>query len=232
MIQLRDITKVYKRGRVEVKVLNGVTLSIGKGEYVSVMAPSGAGKSTLMNIVGCLDTPTSGSYLLDGEEVSRLNDSRLSEIRNRKIGFIFQAYNLLQHANALRNTMLPLVYQSKYLPDAKERAEKMLKMVGLEQRLTHTPGEMSGGEQQRVAIARALICEPSILLADEPTGNLDSKSGKEILSIFDQLHHAGKTIVLITHDQNAANHARRIIRMKDGLITGDEAISSHEMAVN
>ncbi len=221
MIQLKDITKVYNRGKLKVKVLKGVSLSIKKGEYVSIMAPSGAGKSTLMNIIGCLDTPTSGTYFLDNDEISGLNDSRLSAIRNRKIGFIFQAYNLLSGVNAINNVMLPLIYRNKYPPDAGERAEKMLKLVGLEDRLTHNPGELSGGEQQRVAIARALICEPSVLLADEPTGNLDSNSGKEILSTFDQLHQTGKTIVLITHDQNAANHAKRIIRMRDGLITED-----------
>ena len=222
MIQLRDITKVYNRGKLKVTVLKGVSLSIKKGEYVSIMAPSGAGKSTLMNIIGCLDTPTSGTYFLDNDEISGLNDSRLSAIRNSKMGFIFQAYNLLSGVNALSNVMLPLIYRNKYPPDAGERAEKMLKLVGLADRLTHTPGELSGGEQQRVAIARALICEPSVLLADEPTGNLDSNSGKEILSIFDQLHQTGKTIVLVTHDQNAANHAKRIIRMRDGLITEDK----------
>lgn len=221
MIQLKDITKLYNRGKLKVKVLKGVSLSIKKGEYVSIMAPSGAGKSTLMNIIGCLDTPTSGTYFLDNDEISGLNDSRLSAIRNSKIGFVFQAYNLLSGVNAIRNVMLPLIYRNKYPPDAGERAEKMLKLVGLQDRLSHSPGELSGGEQQRVAIARALICEPSVLLADEPTGNLDSNSGREILSTFDQLHQIGKTIVLITHDQNAANHAKRIIRMRDGLITED-----------
>jgi len=221
VIQLRDISKVYNRGKLKVKVLKGVSLSIKKGEYVSIMAPSGAGKSTLMNIIGCLDTPTSGTYFLDNDEISGLNDSRLSAIRNRKIGFIFQAYNLLSGVNAISNVVLPLIYRNKYPPDAGERAEKMLKLVGLEDRLTHSPAELSGGEQQRVAIARALICEPSVLLADEPTGNLDSNSGKEILSTFDKLHQTGKTIVLVTHDQNAANHAKRIIRMRDGLITED-----------
>ena len=222
MIQLKNITKVYNKGKLEVKVLKGISLSIKKGEYVSIMAPSGAGKSTLMNIIGCLDSPTRGSYFLDNDEISGLNDSRLSAIRNRKIGFIFQAYNLLPGINAISNVMLPLIYRNKYPSDAKKRAERMLIMVGLKDRLTHTSGELSGGEQQRVAIARALICEPSILLADEPTGNLDSKSGKEILATFDQLHETGKTIVLVTHDNNAANHAKRIIRMKDGLITADE----------
>lgn len=221
MIQLKDITKLYNRGKLKVKVLKGVSLSIKKGEYVSIMAPSGAGKSTLMNIIGCLDTPTSGTYFLDNDEISGLNDSRLSAIRNSKIGFVFQAYNLLSGVNAIRNVMLPLIYRNKYPPDAGDRAEKMLKLVGLQDRLSHSPGELSGGEQQRVAIARALICEPSVLLADEPTGNLDSNSGREILSTFDQLHQIGKTIVLITHDQNAANHAKRIIRMRDGLITED-----------
>ena len=221
MIQLKDITKLYNRGKLKVKVLKGVSLSIKKGEYVSIMAPSGAGKSTLMNIIGCLHTPTSGTYFLDNDEISGLNDSRLSAIRNSKIGFVFQAYNLLSGVNAIRNVMLPLIYRNKYPPDAGDRAEKMLKLVGLQDRLSHSPGELSGGEQQRVAIARALICEPSVLLADEPTGNLDSNSGREILSTFDQLHQVGKTIVLITHDQNAANHAKRIIRMRDGLITED-----------
>lgn len=221
MIQLRDIVKVYNRGKIEVKVLKGISLSINKGEYVSIMAPSGAGKSTLMNIIGCLDTPSSGTYTLDSEEVSGLNDAELSSIRNRKIGFIFQAYNLLPGVDALHNVLLPLVYRRQYPADAKEMAEKSLKLVGLEDRVTHEPGELSGGEQQRVAIARALVSEPSILLADEPTGNLDSNSGREILSLFDDLHKAGKTIVLVTHDQNAANHAKRIIRMMDGVITED-----------
>lgn len=225
MIQLRDLTKVYNRGKLEVKVLRGISLTIKKGEYVALMAPSGAGKSTLMNIIGCLDTPTSGSYILAGEEVRGLNDTRLSAIRNKKIGFIFQAYNLLPGATAINNVMLPLIYGDKYPPDPIKRAEKMLKMVGLEDRFTHTPAELSGGEQQRVAIARALICNPTILLADEPTGNLDSQSGKQILSIFYKLHQAGITILLVTHDKNAAYHAKRIIHMKDGLITKDETIS-------
>jgi putative ABC transport system ATP-binding protein len=225
VIELRNLTKVYKRGKLEVKVLRGVSLSIKKGEYVSIMAPSGAGKSTLMNVIGCLDTPTSGSYILDGEEVDGLNDSQLSTIRNNKIGFIFQAYNLLSGVSAINNVMLPLIYRKEYPADARERAEKELQLVGLGERITHTPGELSGGEQQRVTIARALICGPSILLADEPTGNLDSKSGKEILAIFDMLHHAGKTIIMVTHDLNAAQHAKRIIHMKDGLITKDEKIS-------
>ena len=232
MIQLKNITKVYNKGKLEVKVLKGISLSIKKGEYLSIMAPSGAGKSTLMNIIGCLDSPTRGSYFLDNDEISGLNDSRLSAIRNRKIGFIFQAYNLLPGINAISNVMLPLIYRNKYPSDAKKRAERMLIMVGLKDRLTHTSGELSGGEQQRVAIARALICEPSILLADEPTGNLDSKSGKEILATFDQLHETGKTIVLVTHDNNAANHAKRIIRMKDGLITADEETTRDNEVTN
>ena len=232
MIQLKNITKVYNKGKLKVKVLKGISLSIKKGEYISIMAPSGAGKSTLMNIIGCLDSPTRGSYFLDNDEISGLNDSRLSAIRNRKIGFIFQAYNLLPGINAISNVMLPLIYRNKYPSDAKKRAERMLIMVGLKDRLTHTSGELSGGEQQRVAIARALICEPSILLADEPTGNLDSKSGKEILATFDQLHETGKTIVLVTHDNNAANHAKRIIRMKDGLITADEETTRDNEVIN
>jgi len=232
VIQLKNITKVYNKGKLEVKVLKGISLSIKKGEYLSIMAPSGAGKSTLMNIIGCLDSPTRGSYFLDNDEISGLNDSRLSAIRNRKIGFIFQAYNLLPGINAISNVMLPLIYRNKYPSDAKKRAERMLIMVGLKDRLTHTSGELSGGEQQRVAIARALICEPSILLADEPTGNLDSKSGKEILATFDQLHETGKTIVLVTHDNNAANHAKRIIRMKDGLITADEETTRDNEVIN
>ena len=232
MIQLKNITKVYNKGKLEVKVLKGISLSIKKGEYLSIMAPSGAGKSTLMNIIGCLDSPTRGSYFLDNDEISGLNDSRLSAIRNRKIGFIFQAYNLLPGINAISNVMLPLIYRNKYPSDAKKRAERMLIMVGLKDRLTHTSGELSGGEQQRVAIARALICEPSILLADEPTGNLDSKSGKEILATFDQLHETGKTIVLVTHDNNAANHAKRIIRMRDGLITADEETTRDNEVTN
>ncbi len=213
MIELRNLTKVYKRGKLEVKVLRGISLSIKKGEYVSIMAPSGAGKSTLMNVIGCLDTPTSGSYLLDGEEVGGLNDSQLSAIRNNKIGFIFQAYNLLSGVSAINNVLLPLIYRKEYPADARERAEKELQLVGLGARITHTPGELSGGEQQRVTIARALICGPSILLADEPTGNLDSKSGNSTK----KNHPIKKNIKIGWRDEG-------FVEIKEGLKLGDEIL--------
>lgn len=225
MIQLKNITKVYNKGKLEVKVLKGISLSIKKGEYVSIMAPSGAGKSTLMNIIGCLDSPTRGSYFLDNDEISGLNDSRLSAIRNRKIGFIFQAYNLLPGINAISNVMLPLIYRNKYPSDAKKRAERMLIMVGLKDRLTHTSGELSGGEQQRVAIARALVKNPPLILADEPTGNLDSRSGEEIISILTALHsEQGITLIVITHDANIARRCQRIIHLKDGQVVSEERV--------
>ena len=222
MIELRNITKTYnKDGGVEVRVLQGINLDIKQGEFVSIMAPSGMGKSTMMNIIGCLDQPTSGEYLLDGIEVAGMNDDDLSSIRNKKIGFVFQSFNLLPRTTALENVELPLIYSPDDL-DIKAKAMGALEAVGLGDRVGHQPSELSGGQQQRVAIARALVNDPALILADEPTGNLDSASSQEVMAIFKKLHSDGRTVILVTHEPEVAAQADRIIRMKDGQVVSDE----------
>jgi putative ABC transport system ATP-binding protein len=217
VIEIRDLTKIYQMGDMQVAALNGVAMQVDKGEMVAITGPSGSGKSTLMNIIGCLDTPTRGTYCLDGVEVSKLNEDELAQIRNKKIGFIFQTFNLLPRTTALDNVELPMVYAGA--ADRRPRALAALESVGLEQRVYHRPNELSGGQQQRVAIARALVNRPSIILADEPTGNLDSKSGAEIMSIFKSLNRdQGLTVVLVTHDPSIAAQAQRIIHVRDGQI--------------
>lgn len=220
-IALTEIIKTYQMGDTVVAALAGVSLDIRAGEFTAIMGPSGSGKSTLMNILGCLDRPTSGSYLLDGQEVSSLNDDQLALTRNKKIGFVFQNFNLLPRITALDNVALPLVYAGVNAKARKERAAAALASVGLENRMDHLPNELSGGQRQRVAIARALVNEPSILMADEPTGALDTKSGDEVMGIFKSLHAAGRTIILVTHEPDIAAHAKRVIHVRDGLIVRD-----------
>ncbi|HTY41192.1 MAG TPA: ABC transporter ATP-binding protein [Thermoanaerobaculia bacterium] len=221
LIDIQNITKVYPMGDQLVQALAGVSLGVERGEYVAIMGPSGSGKSTLMNLVGCLDTPTSGSYILNGKEVARMTDDELAAIRNREIGFVFQTFNLLPRTSAVQQVELPLVYGGTSKKERRDRAVQALKAVGLGDRMGHTPNEMSGGQRQRVAVARALINNPSILLADEPTGNLDSQTGAEIMGLFDELNSRGNTIVLVTHEEDIAGHARRIVRLKDGKIRDD-----------
>jgi len=227
LIEMNSICKSYRNIGFETKVLKDVTLHIKEGDYVSIIGPSGAGKSTLMAIMGCLSQPTSGEYILDGEEVGKLNDRKLSRVRNEKIGFVFQAFHLLPGVTAMENVSLPLVYAQNPPRNIKERARELLTKVGLEHRLHHTPGQLSGGEQQRVTIARSLINDPRIILADEPTGNLDSKNGVETMKTFDNLIKEGKTISLRTHDQEVAQHADRIISIRDGQVASDSKVN-HE----
>jgi putative ABC transport system ATP-binding protein len=221
MIELEDVTKVYRMGSVQVHALKGVSLRVDPGEFVAIMGASGSGKSTLMNIVGCLDLPTSGRYLLDGVEVRRLNDTQLAAIRNLKIGFVFQMFNLIPRSSAVHNVEMPLIYAG-VVNGRRQRAMEALEAVGLADRARHQPTELSGGEQQRVAIARALVTEPSITLADEPTGNLDSESSQEIMKLLAQLNAEGRTIVLITHEADIAAYAKRVVRLRDGLVISDE----------
>jgi putative ABC transport system ATP-binding protein len=221
MLELIDITKTYRTGSVDTPVLRSVCFSVQKGEFVAVMGASGSGKTTLMNILGCLDVPTSGTYLLDGVDVFKNDDNALSSIRNHKIGFIFQQFHLLDRVSALDNVLLPLTYADEYPPDASARGAAALQAVGLQERVSHRPGQLSGGQQQRVAIARALITNPELILADEPTGNLDRRSGLEVMAILQKLNAEGRTILVITHDRNIAEHAGRILELRDGRITAD-----------
>jgi putative ABC transport system ATP-binding protein len=218
MIQMKAIKKIYSTGKVEVEALKRIDLEVGKNEFISIMGPSGSGKSTLMNIMGCLDTPTSGEYLLAGEKVQDLNPNQLAEIRNQKIGFVFQNFNLLPYATALENIEVPLIFKGVSSRKRKRRAEELLDQVGLKDRMDHKPTELSGGEMQRVSIARALACEPSLILADEPTGNLDSISGGEIVDLFENLWKQGHTIVVITHDTGISRRTQRIIKLRDGMV--------------
>jgi putative ABC transport system ATP-binding protein len=221
LIETQDLWKTYVMGSEEIHALSGVTLSIQRGEYVAIMGPSGSGKSTLMNLIGCLDTPSKGSYLLNDKQVSQMNDDELARIRNEEIGFVFQTFNLLPRATALHNVELPLVYAGVPSADRQKRARGALEKVELGDRMMHRPNQLSGGQRQRVAIARALVNNPSILLADEPTGNLDSKTGVEIMALFERLHHAGNTIVLVTHEADIAAHAHRVLHIRDGKISDD-----------
>ncbi|HMS33512.1 MAG TPA: ABC transporter ATP-binding protein [Ignavibacteria bacterium] len=221
LIEIKNITKLYIMGTEELYALKGVTVHIKKNEYVAIMGPSGSGKSTLMNILGCLDTPSSGDYFLNGKNVSEMDDDELAEIRNREIGFVFQTFNLLARSDALHNVELPLIYRGLSRADRIEKAEEALYNVGLEDRMKHKPNELSGGQRQRVAIARALVNDPSIILADEPTGNLDSKTGEEIMALLEELNQKGNTIIIVTHEEEIAQHAHRIIKIRDGMIESD-----------
>ncbi len=221
IIKLHQIVRNFPLGNQVVKVLKGIDLGVDRNEYLALMGPSGSGKSTLMNLLGCLDTPTSGEYWLNGQDVSKLSDNELAEIRNKEIGFVFQTFNLLPRSTALENVMLPLVYAGMGSKERKERAEEVLGQVGLADRMDHRPNQLSGGQRQRVAVARALVNHPSIILADEPTGNLDSKTSVEIMNLFEDIHRAGNTVILVTHEEDIAQHAQRIIRLRDGQVESD-----------
>lgn len=221
IIDIKGITRDFPLGNEIVYVLKGIDLLINKGEYVALMGPSGSGKSTLMNILGCLDTPTSGSYILNGKDVSKMEDDELAEIRNKEIGFVFQTFNLMPRTTALDNVALPMIYAGHNKESRDKRATTVLTQVGLADRMDHKPNQLSGGQRQRVAVARALVNHPSIILADEPTGNLDSKTSVEIMNLFDEIHANGNTVILVTHEEDIARHAHRIIRLKDGVIESD-----------
>ena len=230
LIEIRDLHRVYEVGTEKVHALNGVDLDIDVNEYVAIMGPSGSGKSTLMNLLGCLDTPTSGTYMLKGTDVGKLTDDELARIRNREIGFVFQTFNLLARADALHNVELPLVYAGVKHEERRQRARAVLEMVGLGDRMKHKPNELSGGQRQRVAIARALVNKPSIILADEPTGNLDSVTGEEIMASFERIWSQGNTVILVTHEPDVAAHAHRVVRMRDGKIESDLRTPAGEAA--
>lgn len=227
LIELNDIFKIYQVGTEKVGAVQGISLKIEENEYLAIMGPSGSGKSTLMNILGCLDTPSSGVYRFDNELISEMNDDQLAEIRNREIGFVFQTFNLLPRATALHNVELPMIYNGTPASKRKKIAQEALEMVGLADRMHHKPNELSGGQRQRVAIARALVNKPKIILADEPTGNLDTRTGEEIMEIFEDLYEKGNTIILVTHEEYIAEHTNRIIRLRDGKIERDESINSN-----
>ena len=226
VIELEQVRKIYQTGSVEVTALGGVSLSIAPGEYVAIMGPSGSGKSTLMHILGCLDVPTSGQYLLAGEDVSTMDEVELAEVRNRRIGFVFQQFNLLPSLTAQRNVELPLSYAGVGRDERARRAQAALERVGLGERMDHRPTQLSGGQQQRVAVARALATDPALVLADEPTGNLDSRASADVLALFDELHAAGRTVVLITHEAEVAQRARRVINIRDGLVASDSLVGA------
>jgi putative ABC transport system ATP-binding protein len=230
IIEITDLSRHYKMGETLVRALNGVTFNVEENEYIAIMGPSGSGKSTLMNMIGCLDTPTSGEYILNGNRVSELDDAELAQVRNREIGFVFQTFNLLPRTDCLSNVELPLIYSGIRSSERKKRAIDTLTKVGLGDRVDHKPNELSGGQRQRVAIARALVNNPSILLADEPTGNLDTKTGEEIMNLFEELYRAGNTIILVTHENEIAEHARRVVRLRDGLIESDEKVEKPVLA--
>ena len=230
LIELREVKKIYQMGTEAVHALDGVTLNVYPNEYVAVMGPSGSGKSTMMNIIGCLDTPTSGSYHLRGHNVGEMTDDELAAIRNQEVGFVFQTFNLLPRVNCLQNVELPLIYSGRKKGQRREMAELALENVGLGDRMDHKPNELSGGQRQRVAVARALVNNPSLLLADEPTGNLDSRTGEEIMVLFETLYRRGNTLMVVTHEEDVAQHARRIIRLRDGLIESDVRVEHPVLA--